>query len=72
MTFQSAKVIPIRRGNFLTTQQEEIVELAFEYWRERIGFLDGSPAQDLVRAIAEVARRFNRNNQLYGVPNHRT
>lgn len=52
------KLIPFPTEIFWATRQEEIAELAFEYWRERIGLFDGSPWVDLLKAAEEVRRRY--------------
>lgn len=52
MTSPSRKVVPIRHS-----EMEEIVELAFAYWRERLALQNGSPEEDLLRAHTEVRGR---------------
>jgi len=54
MPIEGGKVIPIRSRNFLT---EQIVELAFAYWRETFGLQNGSPKEYLLRAQREVGTR---------------
>ena len=48
------KVIPIPSRTSMTKQEQEIVDLAFENWLERLGVLDGSPEDDFYRAEREV------------------
>ena len=50
----SRKVIYIRRDLFLTQQQREVVQLAFDYWRASFGLLEGSPEDHFYRARREV------------------
>ena len=50
----SRKVIRIRRDLFLTQQQREVVQLAFDYWRASFGLLEGSPEDHFYRARREV------------------
>ena len=47
-----AKVIPIR-----SKTRQEVVALAFAYWRERFSLGDSSPKDDLLRAHREVTHR---------------
>jgi len=44
----NVRIIPIRSGRSMTEQQQEIVELAFENWLERLGVLEGSPEDDSI------------------------
>ena len=53
----SRKVIRIRRDLFLTEQQREIVQLAFDYWRASFGLLEGSAEDHFYRAQREVMTR---------------
>jgi hypothetical protein len=50
------KVIPIRSGRS-KTEKQEVVELAFQNWLERLGLVDGSPEDDFRRAQREVMAR---------------
>lgn len=51
MAPQTSKVIPIRSGH---SQTQEVVALAFAYWREGFGLRDSSPKEALLRAHREV------------------
>lgn len=57
----SMKVIPIRSGRSMKTQQQEIVELAFESWLARFGVLEGPPEDDLYWAQRKVITRSSRS-----------
>jgi hypothetical protein len=50
---KARKVVPIG----LSAQQREIVDLAFLYWRDRLGFRDGTPEQDFLQAHRDITRR---------------
>ena len=51
MMRQTAKVVPIRSTD---SHIEEVVSLAFAYWRETFGVRNSSPADDLFRAHQEL------------------
>jgi hypothetical protein len=68
MATQTAKVNPIRSQTFLAAHQEEIVDLAFDYWRDRIGLREGSHWQGLLMAVGEVCKRHARSSGLFLVP----
>lgn len=57
MANETAKIIPIRRGAFLTGDEQEIVELAFALWLGRFGERNGSPIDDFLNAWQEVRTR---------------
>ena len=48
---ESGKVIPIRPR---ASVKDQVVELAFVYWRERFGLQECTPRDDLVRAEREI------------------
>lgn len=54
MPNQTGKVIPFRSR---ASKAQETADLAFAYWRERLGIEEGSPEEDLIRAQREMRRR---------------
>ena len=54
MSDQTGKVIPFRSR---ASKTQETADLAFAYWRERLGIGEGSPEEDLLRAEREMRRR---------------
>ncbi len=54
---------PIQQESFFAVHQDEIVDLAFEYWLERLCLYDGYAAQDLMNAVQEVCRRHGRDRR---------
>jgi hypothetical protein len=60
ITAKSMKVIPICSDTILKRRQQEVVDLAFEYWLARFGVRYGFPEEDLWRAEREVAARSSR------------
>jgi hypothetical protein len=55
------KLIHMSREVLLTKWQREVVELAFEYWLERFGVLEGTPGDDFHRPQRDVMARISKS-----------